>query len=272
MKIFNIKPNINRTIFLLIIILFIIAPRLVFSQNESVVKSDIQKVKEGFLLVSLGANIPLGNLAEKDMENPDAGLAKTGLDFRFSGGYQILKNLGLIGQISSNSFPVDVKKIADYSAKQYPGISYSVTSNSGWKLINLGVGVYGYFPFGLEEKLIFVPKVIVGFSNSSSPAYSITAYNKSNGITSSISGNQEIGFAESPIFTYVLGAGVNYNIGKKMFINGNVEYLGSGSDVFYKNVIFELSDGTKYTTDFEMNFKSLNITVGFGFKLGKSSK
>jgi len=272
MRTSNLKAKINGTLFTLIILVFTILPRLLFSQNEGVIKSDIPSDKKGFLLVSIGVNMPLGNLADSDMKNPDAGLAKTGLDFRFGGGYRILKNWGLMGQISSHMFPIDVQKIADYMAKQDPGISYSVTSNTGWQLINLSEGVFGYFPFGKEKKLIFMPKVIIGLSVSTSPSYSITAYNKSNGVTSSVSGNQDIGVSESPIFTYLLGAGVNYNIGKRFYILANIDYLGSGSDFFYKNVVFELSDGTKYVTDFKMNFKSFNTILGFGLRLGKSSK
>lgn len=250
--------------------LFFSSQQVLISQNDNANKNNISNDRKGFVLFSLGTSSPLGNLANKNIENVDAGLANLGADLKFDCGYRIFKYVGLQLQLSNNSFPIDLKTMADYLAKQTTGFTYTLKSKSGWRATNMMAGIYGYLSLDKNHKFIFVPKVLVGYALNNSPAYKITASTLINGMTLSFTADQSSARSEEPTFSYNFGTSLNYNFTKRIFINGNIDYIGSTSKANFKNVVINYSDGSNDITDFKMDFKSFNITLGIGFCFGKN--
>ncbi len=59
---------------------------------------EVRKERKGYIALSLGPAIPVGDFGSDDLNNPKAGLAKTGFQFNLINfGYRFSKNIGIAG-------------------------------------------------------------------------------------------------------------------------------------------------------------------------------
>jgi hypothetical protein len=62
-----------------------------------------------------------------------------------------------------------------------------------------------------------------------------------------------------------LGAGFKFDIGKKLYLLTNLDYLGSSPE--FKNVETLSSDGTREKSTWSQSMGSINISAGLALKL-----
>lgn len=238
----------------------------VTNYSQTVTPQDKPNYK-GFAMISLGVASPLGNLANQDVANQDAGLAKPGADVRISGGYLLHKNFGICGIYYGESFLMNAQAMAEYFAKMSPGVGYSVVINSGWGLGGMLLGGYGSLPLDKEKMFIFEPRFMVGYAVGQSPDYDVTAFKTTNGVTQSATVHQSRGSSQI-VTSYLIGGGLKINLLKRLCLSGNVDYLGLSSKTKYQDVIIKDNVGNTTTTSFDMSMQSLSVTFGVGLRFG----
>lgn len=212
---------------------------------------------KGYIGISLGPSIPMGDLASKDIDNESAGWANTGALVDISFAYKLGKgNFGITALLRGYSNPTDAQAMANEFAKEFPGATWTVESDS-WKIGGLMLGGFGSFP--ISEKSSFDTRVLIGFVNASSPALTVTE----NDAGSSIWVKQSSTSATS--FAYLIGAGFKFEIGSKLYLLTNLDYLGSKPE--FSNVETTSSGGNRTTDTWSQSIGTLNFTAGIALKL-----
>lgn len=212
---------------------------------------------KGYIGISLGRSIPMGDLSSKDADNAAAGWANTGAIFDISFAYKLgAGNFGLTALLRGQYNPTNAQSLADELAKRYPGINWTVESG-GWGIGGLMFGGYGSFP--ISEKFSFDTKAMIGFLNASSPEITLTARGP-NGIAWAKQSS-----ASASSFSYLIGAGFKYDLGSKLCLLTNLDYLGSKPE--FSGVETTASDGSRTTDTWSQSFGTLNFSIGIALKL-----
>jgi len=233
-----------KKILLIILCLTIMIP-LVTAQE-----ADINK--RGYLGISIGAAIPVGEFGSTDIGGEYSGFAKTGLSFQLINfGYRLGKNLGIAGLWSGSAFNMDVD---------------ALVNNSGLGAVNVEADPWSFGAF-MGGLLISIPsdkfdidfRGLIGFSYGKTPEMTISGYD--------IEGNyafvkQTSGTSNS--FAYDLGVGIRYNVSRLICINLLLDYMGSkpkfSTDLFSANGYYGKSE-------FDQPMNHITITGGIGFRL-----
>ncbi len=212
---------------------------------------------KGYIGFSLGPSIPMGDLASKDADNNAAGWAKTGAIFDISFGYKLGNgNFGISALLRGQTNPTDAQSLADELANQAAGVNWTVES-AGWGIGGLMFGGFGSFP--ISEKSSFDTRAMIGFLSATSPEITLTASGPGGTFWFKQSS------ASTNSFAYLLGAGFKFDIGKKLYLLTNLDYLGSNPE--FKNVETLSSDGTREKSTWSQSMGSINISAGLALKL-----
>ncbi len=233
----------NKSLIILITSLFI--STLCFSQAK------------GYIAISVGSSVPNGDFGSKDINNQSAGLANTGAIFDITFAHRFGKNLGITALLRGQANPVDAQPLIDELSNQNPTVFWTAESGD-WGIGGLLVGIYGSFPLG-KGKTTFDTRAMVGYLNATSPNITLT------GTQGSSSAWAKLNSASASDFSYLLGAGFNFGIGKKVRILTNIDYLGSSPE--FRNVKTTTSQGTFSESTFTQSFGTVNFSVGIGLRI-----
>lgn len=213
--------------------------------------------KRGYIGISLGSSIPMGDLSSKDANNNAAGFANPGAVFDVTFAYKLGKgNFGITALLRGQANPSDAQSLADEIANQNPGILWTVETGN-WGIGGLMVGGFGSFP--ISDKASFDTRAMIGFLSASSPQININAIGA--GGTAWI--RQYAASATS--FSYLFGAGFKFDIGRKLYLLTNLDYLGSNPE--FTNVETVTSLGERSSGTYSQSLGTLNVNVGLAFKL-----
>lgn len=216
-----------------------------------------QDDSKGHIGISLGPSIPLGDLSSKDADNDAAGWANAGAILDISFAYKLGNgNFGVTGLLRGQFNPTDAQGLADELANQAGGVVWTVESD-GWGIGGLMFGGFGSFP--ISEKASFDTRAMIGFLSASSPEFTIT------GTGSGGTAWVRQGSASSNSFAYLIGAGFKFDIGSKLYLLTNLDYLGSNPE--FSDVTTTTSDGFRETDTWSQNMGTLNLSVGIALKL-----
>jgi opacity protein-like surface antigen len=220
-------------------------------------KMDAQD-KKGYIGVSLGPSIAIGDFASKDADNEAAGWANTGAIFDISFAYKLGNgNFGLTALLRGQANTTDAQALVDEFKYQYPDFIWLVESGN-WSIGGLMLGGFGSFP--ISDKTSFDARAMIGFLNASSPEIKIT------GIDSSFSSAWiKQSSSSASAFSYLIGAGFSFGIGNRLCILTNVDYLGAKPE--FSKVRTTTSTGEQFTDTWSQNFGTLNIGIGIGIKI-----
>jgi hypothetical protein len=213
--------------------------------------------KKGYIGLSIGPSIPMGDLASKDADNDAAGWANTGAIFDISFAYKLGNgNFGISALLRGQSNPTDAQSLADELANQVAGVNWTVES-AGWGIGGLMFGGFGSFP--ISEKSSFDSRAMIGFLSATSPEITITGSGPGGTVWVKQSSTASTSFA------YLLGAGFKFDLGKKLYLLTNLDYLGSNPE--FKNVETTASDGTREKNTWSQSMGTINLSVGIALKL-----
>lgn len=212
---------------------------------------------KGYIGISFGPSIPMGDLASKDADNDEAGWAKTGALVDISFAYKLGKgNFGITALLRGQSNPIDAQALSDEFANEFPGVIWNVQSDN-WGIGGLMFGGFGSFP--LSEKSSFDTRAMIGFVNASSPGMTVTGTAPGGSIWVKQSS------ASAAAFAYLIGAGFKFEIGSKLYLLTNLDYLGSKPE--FSNVETTTSDGDILTDTWSQRMGTLNFSLGIALKL-----
>lgn len=243
-----------RKLTLLISVLFVFVNNS-FSQDKS--STDKGSKDKGYIAISLSSSTPTGDFGSKDINNSSAGLAKTGTSFDISFAYKFGKSFGLSAMIRRQANPVDNQVLLDELYKENPTVVWTADSKD-WMIGGLLFGGYGSFPIG-QGKTSFNARAMIGFLHASSPDITLT------GVQVGTSAWVKLNSASATSFSYLFGAGFKFNVGSKVCLLLNLDYLGTSPE--FQNAKTTTSKGTSHTHTFKQSFGTINFGVGVGLRL-----
>jgi hypothetical protein len=213
--------------------------------------------ENGYIGVSIGPSIPLGDLGSRDANNASAGYASTGAVFDISFAYKLGGgNFGVTALLRGQANPTDAQSLADDLASDVPGVNWSVESDA-WGIGGLMFGGFGSFQ--ISEKASFDVRALIGFLNATSPEIDITG--------TAVGGSLWVkqGSVNSTAFSYLLGAGFKFDLGSKLYLLTNIDYMGANPE--FRNIETTTSLGTRERNTFSQSFGTINLSVGIALKI-----
>jgi len=204
--------------------------------------------KKGYIGISLGPSFPIGKFASKDLNSDEAGFATSGAIFDISFAYKLGNgNFGITALLRGQYNDLDAQKIEN-------DLNAGLTVDAdGWSVGGLMVGGFGEFP--ISSKVTFDPRLMIGFMNTSSPE--ITISGNGDWIKQSSS--------DATSFAYLMGAGFKFNVGKKLYLLTNIDYLRSKPE--FSDVEIIASDGTRDFTTWSQTISTINLSIGIALKI-----
>lgn len=214
---------------------------------------------KGYIGLGFGGSTPLGTFASTEPDNEDAGFATIGLSIDLSFGYKLGERFGLAALIRSQANGVDAQAIADQLV--LPG--YKVTVEAGnYAIGGFFVGGYGSFP--ISGKLDLDTRGLIGFASTSSPTYDIRYSAMGVGDVLTFKQTSATGGA----FAYNLGAGLRWNVGRKVCLVWMLDYMGTNPE-------FEFTltniDGTTTRSRYNQPIATFNSSISIGYRFGSGS-
>lgn len=223
-------------------VLFFSIAAITFAQNVA---------KKSSVFVDLGASLPTGDFASKNVSDEKDGLATTGFFFDLGYQYQFSKNVGAIAMFNWKINGID-KNALNYSLPTGSGGSMSITTTT-WRMAAVLGGLTQSFAITKDEKLAIEFRELAGVQFSSSPevnlSYSIP------GIGSS-SSKQESSDATS--FSYLLGMGFKYKLSETLGLRLMADYHTSNPK--FTLVSYPADAPVEYLS--EQKIGTFNVGVG----------
>lgn len=213
--------------------------------------------EKGYIGISLGPSIPMGDLSSKDVDNEAAGFANSGAVFDISFAYKLGEgNFGLTALLRGQSNPTDAQAIADVFAYEFPSFGWTVDSD-GWGIGGFMLGGFGSFP--ISKKYTFDTRAMIGFLSASSPEFNVTGTGPGGSLWVKQSSKSATSFA------YLIGAGFKFKISNRLYLLTNLDYLASNPE--FLNVETIASDGSRQTDTWSQSLGTLNLSVGIALKI-----
>jgi len=216
--------------------------------------------KKTYIGLSMGASIPVGDFASKNLDNTSAGFATTSSSFNLSFASKLGDgNFGLAGMIYSHFYDIDdnIWATAIATKEQTPSeVRWSVLNNGSWSVMGLMLGGFSSFP--LSEKVSFDTRLMLGMGQTTSPEVAIRRSSPSESIWVKQSS------ASAIALSYSVGLGFRFNINDKISILTNIDYFGTNPSF---NTELIDSKGKKEIKNFSYSLSSINPTVGIAIGL-----
>lgn len=211
---------------------------------------------KGYIAISLGPSIPIGDFSSKNANNESAGWAQTGAIIDFSFAYKFGKNFGISVLLRGQANGIDNNALASELTKQAGG-SWTVNSKA-WSIGGFMFGGYGSFP--ISDKVSFDSRAMIGFLSSTSPELNITL-NGSGG-----AGWIKQSSVTATSFSYLIGGGFKFDVGRKICLLANLDYLGSKPE-FRDVEITSSNGGAPEKNTYSQSFGTINFGIGIGYRL-----
>lgn len=216
---------------------------------------------KGYIGLTFGAANPIGDYHSTDIDNDDAGLAKTGLFYDLSFAYKFGGSFGLTAVLRGQANPVNADEFASQVEDEFasvfgPGLSVKAESDP-WSCGLFMAGGYG--SFGLTDKLSFESRILIGLMSATAPEMTATVTDGIDSYWEKQSAVTSTGFA------FGVGAGLKFDVGNRICLLANLDY--TSATVSFEDVEYISSDGDNYTDSFDQSLSTVNFGVGIGYRL-----
>jgi len=221
------------------------------NNNNFCTKADI-----GYVNITIGPVIPVGNFGNKDISNKSSGFAQTGYNFELNGGYHLTKSIDINAKILYSLLNYDVSNLLNSYATQYPATSWTSLGEE-WELIGGLAGISFSHNFG--KNFSGNVKILGGLMSSSMPEFSLKG---SDGSTYTESKRSAKSFA------YLFSVGGIYPIGHIIDLSADVEYLNASPTYTSISQTFIHSGNLPVinTSDFNQSIGLLGFNIGVRLK------
>lgn len=206
---------------------------------------------KGYISVALGYAVPLGVFADNDITVEEAGLAREGLLLEIAGAYHFVPKFGLAFSIRGVANPVDAQVLADNAAASLGG-SARVEAQP-WSASSFLLGGSGLFP--LSEGNALELRAMAGSALAKTPELKIDA----GGTTI-----RELS-VDSYTFTYLIGAGFRFAVGRKIALFGNLDYQAMNPK--FEGAVVTGGGLSEELPPFEQPMSWMNLSFGMALRL-----
>lgn len=218
---------------------------------------------KGYIGLSFGAAAPIGDYGSKDTYKEEAGLAKTGTNLDLSFGYRFGKYYGIAAtaKVFRNAFDTDVVLDELEHSLADEIVSVKVKADP-WKASTLLIGGYGSFP--ISKSFRFETRALVGLVRVTSPERRMDVTFFDNFLIQPVYWAAEES-ANATTFAYLLGAGIKWDVLRRICLLANLEYFSSKPE--FVRVKSHNSHGDRDYFTFSNKVAVVNANFGVGFRL-----
>jgi hypothetical protein len=229
--------------------------------------------------LTMGPSVPVGKFASKDGHDSTALFARTGIAANLAISYRLRKHWGLSMLLNGEDNAVNNSAIDTRLETANPG--YTVQYDQAhWVVHRLLAGAFGEWPLGKGNRWSFTVGLYAGAASTQEPNISNHIYLTDqsglaggyNSYSTYHNGAFRFGFA------YEGNAGLQYQVGKLVFLCGQVDYAGSWVHMPYGSHSLEFVSPTPAVggsgfpiivpvPSYNQPLSAVNITVGAGVRL-----
>ncbi len=221
--------------------------QLLFAQEEV-------QIPKFYLGLSYGTSYSIGDFADTDINNPDAGFANSGRKIDVFGGFFLNNRTTLTGVFRYQSFETEIEEIIEMFNAENPGAEFS-GSTEDWQTYCFLVGLA--YRVNIGKRLNFFPRVGVGPLFASNPGITVNAPN------AAISNNFERSSETGAGLGYEVGIGFQTNFGKRFALLPTFTF--SGGLVTISDVT-TITDNVIVTRDYQALIQSFNLGISLGYR------
>ena len=251
-----------------------------------------QSKNKGYIALSIGPALPVGNFGSKDLNSNWSGFANIGEFANFSFSHLIVKHVGFSVIWHGQRNPLNTKSLAGEFSK-HPIYQLQFVASDGttppppsppsykyyknwkfdkgsWLCGSLLIGGYSSFPVKKLTNLSFISKALIGVVFAKSPKLNGTSTSD----TSSARAEQTSSSGSG--FSYLISGGIKYDLKKICFLV-NLDYLATNKIRFHdiKSTLTTVEDPnglpsyqqSSVTTDGRQNIGTINLSIGIGLRL-----
>lgn len=232
---------------LLIVLLALAAAHLLNAQEEG-------QTPKFYLGLSYGTSYSIGDFADTDIRNPDAGFAKNGRKIDVFGGFPLAPKTSFTGVFRYQTFETEVDDIVKIFNAENPGANFS-GSTENWQTYALMAGLA--YRVSIRSRLNFFPRFAVGPLVVTNPGITVNvpdAVFTNNFIRSSDTG---VGLG------YEIGIGLQTNLGRHFTLLPTFTF---GGGVVTINDITTETDNVIITRDYQPRIQSFNLGLSLGYR------
>jgi hypothetical protein len=233
-----------------------IKPLLSFFAFTLAIPSSWAQERSSFFSLSLGPSFPAGNYASKDYDNYEAGWAQPGVSFDLLFNHKIGKGDFGVSLLSRGQVHMmDGQAFVNELDAKMPDTYWSIDGGV-WSLSSLMFGGFGSIP--VTKSTTFDPRIMVGFTGARLPDYTVLgAVNGSRFWVKQVS-------TTAVAFSYMLGAGFKFNLGKKYALLTQLDYLGGAPE--FSQVEILTSSGDRSFDTWKQGTSTVNVMLGLGVR------
>ncbi len=231
----------------IIILLTLAATHSLHAQEE-------EQVPKFYLGLSYGASLAIGDFADTDIANPDAGFAKNGQKIDVYGGFFLNDRTTLTGVFRYQSFETEVEDIIEMFNSENPGAEFT-GSTEDWQTYSFLVGLARKVNIG--KRFNFFPRVGVGPLWATNPGITVNAPNAI--ITNNFDRSSDTGVG----LGYEIGIGLQTNLGKRLALLPTFTFSGG---IVTINDIITVTDNVIIRSDYQPLIQSFNLGLSLGYR------
>ncbi len=231
----------------IIFLLALAVTQVLFAQEEA-------QIPKFYLGLSYGTSYSIGDFADTDITNPDAGFAKNGRKIDVFGGFFLNDRTTLTGGFRYQFFETEVEDIIEMFNDENPGNEFTGSSED-WKTYSFLVGLAYRVKIG--KRFNFFPRVGAGPMWATNPGISVNAPNAT--ITKNFDRSSDTGVG----LGYEVGIGLQTNLGKRFALLPTFTFSGGVVNI---NDIITVTDNVIVRSDYQPVIQSFNLGLSLGYR------
>jgi hypothetical protein len=242
--------------------------RLAGKQRDSIVATDdyfvrrvTQTKREEILLFDIngGAAIPVGDFGKKDVQKPEAGIARIGLTGGVTATVKLAKFVGLSVAYNYQMNGVDEEAIKSSMMLYNPGVTFAVNATR-WVATGFYGGLYFTFPVAAEERVSLDFNFKAGMPKFVIPELSITGSYRGNSATT---WQREV---ETHALAFTGGMGIQYKASDQAALRVGISFLQAKPE--FKNVTLLATGYPPQYFDATQLISTVNVQLGLVILIG----
>lgn len=227
---------------------------LAITVAQSLLGQEKLELPKFYLGLSYGTSYSIGDFADTDIRNPDAGFAKNGRKIDVFGGFFLSESTTLTAGFRYQSFETEVEDIIESFKSENSGAEF-IGSTEDWQTYAFLVGFA--YRVNVGKRLNFFPRVGVGPLWATNPGLAVNAPNTT--ITNNFERSSDTGLG----LGYEVGIGFQTNLGKRFALLPTFTFSGG---VVTINDITTVTDNVIIRSDYQSVISAFNLGLSLGYR------
>ncbi len=204
--------------------------------------------------LSFGTSFSIGDFADTDIRNLDAGFADRGRKFDVYGGFFLNEKLTFTTNLRYQSFETEVEDIIELFKTDNPGVEF-IGSTEDWQAYYLLVGLA--YQINIGPRFDFYPRIGIGPLVATNPGITVNAPDAV--ITNNFERSSDTGAG----LGYEVGIGFQTELGKHFMLLPTFTFSGGFVTI---NDVTTTTDNVVVISDYQPIIQSFNLGISVGYR------